>query len=1043
MPVTRGAPLAICLVVALAFDTGCGSAAPSSQTTPARADAHSSGDARPATWEYRPRGVARPAFQLDLGERGRLAFDALGGRALITDERTQVGGVAPEPLTGAVERAGALHALGASGSVYVASALLEPWRRVAGAPRPLIGSGVVSSGEFLGLGADGQLWVSRDLGQRWQTDPAPLFFSALHVRGETALLQSLPESYFSWHAHAGLEQLPPTFGGGTFEIGPDGRSGLRAADGLHPLGSQPALSSREPLSREENFLRPSQVREGKGALSHSGAAVAFLPEEAGVFRLWAGAVDQALLPTKLSLPCEPKQTTLSDDYVYAVCENRRGGFDFFGSASGAPFRPLGGGLRGGQPLKLRASGRTLAFSGFCPPVENEPGCDARGLFWADFFGEGSVEVPIPEGRMPLDFQFAGDGSLWAIALGPRDQHLFAHRVMARELPPPSRSDGASREKSTIVSPYKAPPRFQVQSRDLTDLFHLSPSALKAVELFPADGSVMGLAIQSDEGTTTFALDSILNGLGFGKLQGALTSISGIGERLVALHEPSRKIFETEDGGLSWTRSDWPSLPGAREESVAAFCAMSGCLIGEELFRSGFGGDARDKVLRESEGSEGAESSGRALAPIECRVKDGTRHALEGVTSRPTAHDSARGDVFWSQVASRPKDGSTWVYHARFGERVIDRKELLARSSDASSLALAVSEQVEGAAALRFRVKSGRNSRLSFDQIEVAWDNRLTGDICHGSVPRELAGSGLDYENRPGGAAKAKPSLLTVSGDTLYVELASQSQGEGSLFAVDACGQNHRIITKTPWDGPELLTEREFVRDGKRDLLLRLSRDGFLVSSTGVDGSSRVMRLAGIPGRQDLVFSVHLGYLGKEARFTTVIADGDGRFWRGESLSIGELLAPTPPRPMRVPLLSDAHEPLRGCSSGERTGSVRVVSPAFPRGERSVTVTGLREPISLTVGRAVVQGSLERPCVSSLEALSGMPGVTMGPMETEYGVLMDLAPDGVSWLFEETKGIRARSVSALALDCSIRNAEAANLEDDSARGHEEGDPNEVP
>lgn len=975
---------------------------------------------------------------LDLGENGQLAFDGLGGRRLSKSGQAESGPVAPEPLTGAVERAGVLYALGVSGRTYAAQGPVAPWTLRQPAKRALIGTSVASSGEFLGIGANGQLWISQDLGEIWKADSAPSFFTALGGSGRDVVLRALPESYFIWSRGKPLERLPDTFGGGTLERDADGKWGVRATDGFHALEAGVPNASLGPAAPVERFVRAAELRAGTSSLNPDGTAVAFVPLESGTFRLWTGTDRLPLAATDRSLGCEPKRVARSGENIYVICEKRgkrRGvGFQFLGARAGLPFQSLGEGLRGTEEsLKLRASGSAVAFSGTCPPIENEPGCDPRGLFFAQWGEEGSAEVPIADGRVPLDFDFAGDGSLWALTLSTRDQHLVLYRVTVHRTP----DSDPSKPPASITVPAKAAPRFQIASLDLTDLFHLS-SATTAAQLLPSDRSVMGAVIGSKERTLVLALDSSLHVLGFGNTPGPITNVGGVGERVVAVHEPSRTIVETLDGGLSWARSVLPSLPGA-DGDISVHCARGGCVVGDELFRAGFGSVREVDARRARGAAEGSDAGDPALTPIECQSRGGPRFHLEGADSRPTAHDAARGDVFWSQVASRPKDGSAWVYHARFGEQSIERKELFPRVSSASGLALSVSEQVEGAAALRFRIKKGKTSRVMLDEVEVAWDNRMVGRICHGNVPMELPGSGLDYEGRADGTALAKPSLLTVSGDTLYLEFRTQGPAGGAFFAVDDCGKAQRTLSFPSGVRSDLLTERELVRDGGADFFLRLSRDGWLVSSEDRDGRSRVMRLAGVPERRDLVFSVNLGYLGSEARFTTVIADGDGMFWRAESLPIRGLLDRVPPSPDRVPLLSDVKEPLRACTLDERRNSVRVVSPAFPRGERAVVVQGFGEPIPFMVGRAVVQGSRENPCVAALEGIAGSPGTTSNPTDTEVGVLVDLDPGGVSWLFEKKNQGAGRGVSASALDCLAVPAQSASPESGGASDQNHSNP----
>lgn len=992
-----------------------------------------------ARWEYRPQGASLFTYVLDLSSGGRLWIDALGGRT--HDKSSSRGDVAPEVLAGVMERAGRVYGIGRTGRTYRASGPLAPWTSGFEPPEVFTDAAISPrTGEFLGLGADGALWISKDLGATWEKSEGAPFFTSLEAGALDVYLASLPESYFLREPSGQLRALPFTFGGAPFERGSDLRLGLKGPSAFVPLEPEGALAPRAELTNP-TYLRAISVRAGHAASSPSGEAVSFVRQRDGDFRLWSGAAAEPLVETDVTLGCEPKHVTLGDGGVFVICESRAGRerYDFLYAPLGESFQVLGEGLRGeAERLRMAVKGERLAWLGFCPAWENEPGCGPRGVFWGSARGTGSVEVPIPEATSALELAFAGDGALLVVTQRSRDQHLLLYRITEAQTVKEIPSD-----RGTISRLAENPPRFLVSSLDLSSLLGGSLGALQYVALFPSEGSVTGIAVGDGEKLLTAAVDAQLHLVGVGTPPEANLRLGGFGDRFLGAQESTGRLVESLDGGLSWRRSEVPALRGKLGLTHGVICVQAGCVVGDELFRRGFGSTERRSALPASREREEHMGQPHLGAQISCDATGAPRITLEGASSRPTAHDAARGDVFWSQVASRSWDGSAWIYQARFGAQDVERVSLFRGVPDARGLALTVSEQVEGAAALRYRFKGEARGQRTLSALEVAWDNRMLGQTCVGRLPFDVPGSVRDYEALGDGRARAKPALLSVSGETLYLELG-RGGAQNGLFAFDECGKSHRVIeTVPPEPADPRVTEREIIRVKDQDIFLRLSRDGFVVAAAGKDGSSRTMRLAGAAERSNLVFSVNLGYRGTVPLFTTIIADTEGRFWRAESLPIEGLLGSLPPRPARAALLSDASDPLRPCTAEERKDTVRVVSPAFPRGEREVIVKTTQGPRRLVVGRAVVHGTPQNPCVAALEAFARVPGGRGEADETELGALIDVSGEGVSWLFEEKKTERGLSLSALPLGCSTRPAEATELERESAAADDGRDVEHVP
>lgn len=987
-----------------------------------------------ARWQFQPRNLSALRAEVRLSDGRVVQVDSTGNRWMQDEggELVPAGSSAAERLVGGFPIDGQLAFIGNSGAVYLSRAPLEPFHEIRKPQEVFVSAATLSKLRgIVVVDRRGGLQYSSDLGRTFQAERLDGFVAAVFPVDEgEVLVQAMPETWYRYRGPGTLERLTDTFGVERVESTPRGlvvhsllgafqyRAGrfgeyLPVREGLELL--RPARSlSVDDLARapERSAL---EARFGRG--------VWIDPQEGQV---WLSEWGAPLEPSALQIPseCGVRRVVHTGTHIALLCEVGGGAGSlwslFAARLADKEFTLILGGIRGHESIvRFVGFDSTVALAGVCSPLENDRGCAAKGLYALSLFAPlgassslDALEVPSPELASAL--AFSGDGALWGAVTRPRDQHLFVFRISPRALHERKLDTRSSKER--------------ISSVDLHELLGSDGAPGGKVELLADSSLTMGAVLEVVGQRIALALDERLRLLGFGELPSSTVRVSGSGEHFFAIEPKTQVAWESSSAGIQWGPARLPSelcsLKSKRCDPDV-YCVGAGCLVSEGLVRSGWGEPETGFERSPPSFDTSPEVHSSTGSPILCRARPEPAVALEGLASLPNASDAARGDVLWSQVGFDQRAASAWVYHAPFGRAQIEKRMLFQPALDPRAFALAVSEQVEGSAAVRFRLPNRKFGETQVSQLEVAWDNRLDGTMGH----RLLAGSfGIgsgNYRLIPESAAEATPALVSISGDGVYLSFHGARTEQPKTLRVTARGKGFEEIqvARLPEPLRQVLTKPELIRTGEVDTALTMNPQASLVSikplvgetelvGQGVSldpyfhgGRSRLLRLANFPPQRSVHFVVGIAYRGQEPGLVTLYADATTAVWRGFVLPLDLRV----PEPRRVPTMSDLSTLLRACTANERKRTDRVVSPmALERREVRVE-SDWASPLLFEVARGVVQGDLADPCVAALDAVE---------LEPESGaqrvVLVDLVPGAPSWLLVARGG----ETHASLLDCRV-------------------------
>jgi len=962
-----------------------------------------------ATWRYHPLEKAPQGAVLSLEAGGTLEVDEAGTRWLLLPGQEPRSGAtfAPEPLVGLRKHRGKFISLGKSGAVYVFEEPLGAFSDVRPPPSSLLRARFVDE-KILGVRDDGTLHRSSDWGRSWHALEHEAFFT--HVTSPSpgeVLALSVPET---WHRS--------TDGGTTFTrldqkpIAP--RSLHRSEEGeliVEGLYSQyiyeKGVFSEKSATGETRkaypmapFPRAAAILEGKGSL-HGDHYLEISSREKGWTRqdakigrpLSSGPVQG--LPT-----CSRFRVKHAGATVAVLCSDpeKQDGIAklrlFRSEDLGRTFRAISGKFRG-DFKKVRfavSSGKEIAMSHLCPPHLSEAGCAPSGLTVVGKKGETEFR-DIP-GFTEVDaVRYGEKGSLFAMGRRGKDGHTLLARI-------PS-GDGA--EKS-------------VELWDLSLRAEYPSHRALRVSLHPAsDGSLSAVGLDGGEAYIAVYRPGE-NALELGRSPTAIESISGAGERLMALNTSDDFVWESLTGGLSWTRRALPRQLCNREVAcvVPLECSGAGCLVGRELSRLGWGKDQAiapvELPLSTTDQPKEQESVG-----VNCRAQ-GDFEELPELVQMPTASDSGFRKTLWAQVQLDTKQASATAVHGSYGAAALKTHDLLPPVSDGEAYAYGHSPQVEGAAVFRFRIPPSV-ATLQPTRIEVAWDNRMSDMIGRGELSRAFASSPMSVSSK----RRAAPALISVAGRGLFLELFDGSRARKVAYFFDDEGKSSPVEEvefprSVPGDGG-WMGDSEIMHTARAERLVVHGKQEALLLLAG----SRVMVRAwkDLPGETEPSFSpylmgfltdtharqfqgVSIAYRGQDVGFLSKQVNGDGKGHRAHYVALGEERAFE--APVAVPLLPDLPRIPNRCSAAQRQESPRTVAPDFPGPRRSVTVLGRAgEKLNMVLAAAVLYGTPEAPCVASWEANSSR--ITDKKRSLRYRTVLD--PGGVSWLFRETLAPNSR------------------------------------
>ena len=994
----------VLLVLAACSASGAGAPARPSLLEPAVAPGAGAGAL--AEWRYHPRRPAGLERSYALPGGRRLLVGAAGERWLVAARQaTAASMLAPEALIGAVSRGDGWVFIGQGGGAYSASSALGPFLSSSAPP---VDMAKVDVGEHhvLGVSRDGELWLSEEAGAAWQrVGPGGTRFADAVLSGARGLALELPERLWvsddegrSWRALAhpafGVRALASDAEAGAIALSALGARALGAPTGLTPLGrvfvrAEPELDALPALGPSARALTQGRAIDNGGQY----------------FELVLGVKAEILAGTsfgELERRSAPEFAACSDAgvggferWVYVACTRERNGsarqLELYRSEDGgATFEREPYVARGDPELMHLAVGQggSLLVTGLCAPGESVPGCRPRGIARrVGAVGDAGAAVTlVPVAAPALEeharaLAFSADGRV-AYAVGPRTKSDALFAFVSEDL-----------ERGFSPRPLGA---IEQEARNGSDVLELSASAQGQLSLVLRDSSgAERLLVLDAEGRT----------LSVNAAPADAAAIGAYGDRALAISPDA--VWESLNGGAEWQNLGY--LPrsvcaaSAGRCAVRVHCDAEGCTIGESLSRRGWRGRAKPAPIPLPARPRPTPGVVRALGQgYGCTLSSTEWAELRGVDRLPDAAQAALGRAAWFALASDDATASAGLFLADGSPAPDDRvpgvrySELLGSVSHPADFAHYATLQVEGGAALRFRVPDGTGGKASITQVEVAWENLFEGQRRRAIIPDAGAPMQGDIAKGDGIARRAQPDLVSIASGGIFVRLHRQPQQNQTTYFLD--GARIERVPALPWSfTPVKDVSFEMARLGNESVQLGfIDRGATVVRARRSQDAWQFDALSiGYAAPDDFAIEQHrdIAYAAGQTAVLLTLRRADGSMQsqlfplRADGPVLGE--------PLAAPTQRDLTEAPMACTARQRAETSRILAPWFPGRRRPLVVRDAVEPLRVFLtDEAVLYGTPQSPCLAAFDAdlVRIAPG-TSGARERAL-----IFPDDPSWLF---------------------------------------------
>jgi hypothetical protein len=951
----------------------------------------------PARLRYHPRERARALAERALPGGRRLILGEGGERWIYDEQRKTLqaaSGLAPEALLGTLEGDGESLFVGASGTIYGASSWLAPFERSIVPAEPL--SAVSTAGTaIVGISPRRALLRSADYGATWSAvGPSNVAFVdvALSPAGD-GLALAVPEALYRTTDHGASWQrsaLPPT---GVFELGvaADGsvQAGsvlgerVAAADGTWaPAAGSGALVARE-LPTPPRGPDATALAEGRAAMDGQRYLELENARGGSGWELWQGKLDGAL--TSRPLPeargCWNVRLAAFEPFVVFACFRSRNDAStqpielYSSESSGRAFRRLGrlDGSLGSFRLALGAGG-AFVVSGVCSPAALATGCNAMGIQHGNVaeppqqepkgtrakrstssLGALSAAPSLSDTAQALAFSYDGKT---AYAVGRRTKTgRFALFV--------SRDAGKSFEPEDLeLTP------FATDDDDST--VDRTPSA-RVESLSPAEDGAVAITFASYGRRVLVVTDDRGRLLSSAETPEARALLGAAGLRAISITPTTRQLWESVDGGVTFQpvlRLPLEVCPNDSPCDLPIRCSAEGCVVGQRLSRIGWGGQAEDQasLLPPPLRPTPAPVQRRVRTPFGCLLDPSPWRALAGVHEMPDADDADLGGIDWYAVAEDGDRAGVTLHVAEKGR--VAPLVLLEPSERPEERAFALLRQVEGVAAVRYRIPESLPGAVNLTDVEVVWSNFFEGKS--GRVRLKDGGPFVpgDYVKSSGRAQQAAPALVSVSSGGLYLRLHQSGKSEQPTLFLDG----KRVVSVPPvtWPtGTKLPSRAEMAHVGDAHVALQMVGRGTAVLRARAQGSSyRFDALStGMvnPGAFGLMQLTNIAYVGDRAGLHLEWADDAGT-WASAAIFPFQAEGDAVAAAVAVPTLLELGDKPSACGPDRRARTPRVVGSPLPGTRHPVLVSDSVEgPRTLLTGAGVLHGTPQAPCATVFDA----------------------------------------------------------------------------
>ncbi|MEO6602931.1 MAG: hypothetical protein ABIQ16_23805, partial [Polyangiaceae bacterium] len=910
------------------------------------------------------------------------------------------------------------------GKFFRSSAPLEPLLRVSAARHSIIG---IPADRSLSRSADGAASFTR-------VGPTKVAFADVELASDgTGLALSIPEALWltrdqgaTWSELGGKTY-------GAFALSRDRQGHVRVdtvfgpyhfvdqpprlEPGLGPISAQDLTVNTPPRGPDAAALADGRAI----AIGNRYLEVAASPAHPSDYELWQGPLDGQLEPSPLPQLKDCRGARLSgfDHYLELAC--------FRGSSDGGSVPILflrsedAGGHFEAEPFSSFGTPATFRFSlgasgaliatGLCGAPS--PGCSTGGVFV-----RREALAPKPNSNAPttgtaqrkrpqFELVAAATPTLTESALGltfsldGRTSYALARRTKTGALAIFVSHDGGRRYEVRDLDLVRA-------DSDDEDQFAEHTQTSARLESFAAaeDGS-LSVVLADRRGRALIVTDEQGRLLSGSKPPDDRALVAAVGSRAFALSPSSRKTWESLDGGVTWQAlSRIPiALCGEATDAdcdVKLRCVPLGCVIGNEVSRIGWAGQNDDDAdaLPPPSREPLTFTTRKLRAPIACLLDEATWQTLPGVRDLPTSRDAAFGKVSFVALSSDPLHAAASMLHGIGGPRPhVETVSLLTPITRPSEYAFAVLDQVEGAAAIRYRLPEDPSKDSHLRNVEVAWVNAMAGQIGHARLADGGPVAVADYTLGES-AQRADPDLLSIGEGGLYLRLHHAAADAQDTWFFD--GRSSTRIAPVAWPIANNLRGRtEMAHAENAHIPLMLFGRGTAVArarrgATSWEFDAQTTALPD-PSAFGLTVTSNVGYQGNTSGLCLQTETSEGMNPSAAFFpfhATGNVLGPAVP----VPTQSNLAERPDRCSASDLSSTARVDANSLAGTRHPIVVTDTSDPtrLFLSLG-AVLYGTPENACATAFDA-EELP-VDNAPLRRERALLL-LDDLDHSWLFRQ-------------------------------------------
>ncbi len=428
--------------------------------------------------------------------------------------------------------------------------------------------------------------------------------------------------------------------------------------------------------------------------------------------LWRGPADGAVkdAPLEIAKGCNAVRLTGFEKTLALACSRRNVGSTqeievYLSEDSGKSWLREDYDLVGRLSEFSMAVGEkdALVVTGICPPFARSRGCSTYGVY-------ARRKIPPDAGTKPKEalvkaakaarqkkkesdepraegYELAlaatpalsGNAAAVAFSLDGRTAYAVAKRSKTGAYAVyVSRDRGLSYEAHEVS---------QVQagtSYEDNGMFARPPSSsgARVAALAPGDDGTVAVVFRSGNNWTLVITDQDGNIVQLSEPPRDVSLFGAIGSRALAVDSGSGRAFESLDGGATWDpigRLPLRLCRGSSRCKESVSCQPGGCVIGDELSRLGWRGEADDDqgVLAPPDRPARDLFDRKVRTPFSCTLEEGTWKPLSGVSRAPTADQAAIGKAAWFSVVRNAKQASAQVLHGIGGQRPkVDSVELI-------------------------------------------------------------------------------------------------------------------------------------------------------------------------------------------------------------------------------------------------------------------------------------------------------------------------------------------------------------------------------